>query len=237
VNDGPRRAAEPPSLAPDCALFLAGGALQFVVVYAAVPALIARGVPPLGAWMLLAVPLIFVPILAGGLWILRSEPRRAPWRERLWLQRPTREDWREGAWGALAVFAGSAALFPVCQLLGLSPNPPFARGVSPVAGAQLWLLGVWLVYWPFNILGEELVWRGVILPRMQARLGPRAWQLNAALWLLFHLAFGPGNNLILLPTILLVPWITQRRRNTWLAVLLHAAISLPGFIALALGKV
>ena len=97
--------------------------------------------------------------------------------------------------------------------------------------------GVWLVYWPFNILGEELVWRGVILPRMEARLGAHAWALNGALWLAFHLAFGLGNNLVLLPTILLTPYIAQRRRNTWLAVLLHVAISLPGFVALALGKV
>jgi membrane protease YdiL (CAAX protease family) len=230
-------AARAPSLAPDCALFLAGGALVALAVYAAVPALIAAtGVPPLVAWILVSPPLVFAPVVAGGFAILRSEGRRAAWRERLWLQRPSRADWREGAWGVLAVCAGSAALFPVCQLLGLSPNPPFARGAAPLGELRPWMVAVWAVYWPFNILGEELVWRGVILPRMQARLGPRAWQLNAALWLVFHLAFGPGNNLILLPTLVLVPWITQRRRNTWLAVLLHAAISLPGFIALALGK-
>ena len=86
-----------------------------------------------------------------------------------------------------------------------------------------------------NILGEELVWRGVSLPRMEARLGERAWALNAALWGAFHSSFGVGNLLALLPTLTLVPWIAQRRRNTWLAVLLHAGLSGPGFVALALG--
>jgi hypothetical protein len=72
---------------------------------------------------------------------------------------------------------------------------------------------------------------------MEARLGSRAWTLNAALWGAFHIPFGPGNLLVLLPTLLVVPWIAQRRRNTWLAVLLHAGLSGPGFVALALGLV
>ena len=110
--------------------------------------------------------------------------------------------------------------FLVSAGLGLDPNPPFARDVQ-VAGRP-WLFALWAVYWPFNILGEELVWRGVSLPRMEARLGERAWALNAALWGAFHSSFGVGNLLALLPTLTLVPWIAQRRRNTWLAVLLHA---------------
>ena len=65
----------------------------------------------------------------------------------------------------------------------------------------------------------------------------RAWLVNAGLWFVFHLAFGPGNLLVLTPTITIVPWVVQRRKNTWLGVLLHAALSLPGFIAMGLGAV
>jgi membrane protease YdiL (CAAX protease family) len=100
-----------------------------------------------------------------------------------------------------------------------------------------WIAGLWLVYWPINILGEELIWRGVLLPRMEARIGARAWLLNAPLRGAFHAAFGLGNNLVLVPSLVIVPLIAQRRRSTWLAVLMNGALSLPGFIALALGWV
>jgi membrane protease YdiL (CAAX protease family) len=137
--------------------------------------------------------------------------------------------------GLLGIGLGSAVMFRACLALGLEPNPPFARGVEPLVGPRLWMLALWALYWPVNILGEEFVWRAVSLPRMQARLGARAWMLNAGLWGALHVGFGPGNLLVLLPTLVLLPWITQRRRNTWLAVLMHAGLSGPGFVGLALG--
>ncbi len=109
--------------------------------------------------------------------------------------------------------------------------------MEPFTGDRLWMLGLWAVYWPINILGEELVWRGIVLPRMEVVLGGSAWLLNAILWGVFHLAFGLGNMLVLVPTLILVPLIAQQRRSTWLAVLLHAGLSGPGFVALALGLV
>jgi membrane protease YdiL (CAAX protease family) len=230
--------SRPPSLVPDCALFLGGGALVAAVAHLGVPALMdATGVAPLVAWMLLAVPLVFAPIAAGAALILRGERRGRDWRERLRLGRPSGDDWRVGLWALLAVATGSATLFGACSLLGLSPNPPFARDVRPLGGLSASVVGVWAVYWPCNILGEEIAWRGVVLPRMEARVGERAWLLNAALWGAFHTSFGLGNLLVLLPSLLLVPYVAQRRRNTWLAVLLHVGISLPGFVALALGVV
>jgi membrane protease YdiL (CAAX protease family) len=219
------------------ALFLGGGGLVAALVGWGVPALSAHGLDPLAAWMLLATPLLFAPLLACGALILRSEGRRQSWSERLRLRAPSAADWRWGLLGLLVVAGGSAAMFRLCLELGLDPNPPFARDVQPLLGGRLWMLALWIVYWPLNILAEEFVWRGISLPRMQARLGSRAWALNSALWGAFHAAFGPGNLLVLLPTLLVVPWIAQRRSNTWLAVLLHAGLSGPGFVALAIGLV
>jgi membrane protease YdiL (CAAX protease family) len=206
-----------------------------LVVYVGVPALSRRGVEPLAAWLLLSVPFVFLPLLAAGGWLLRSEAPGPSYRERLRLGRPTARDWLFGlgALAALGVLSGFA--FALCSAAGLDPNPPFARGVAALTRERLWILGLWLLSWPLNLLGEELVWRGVLLPRMEARLGARAWLWNGLLWGAFHLAFGPGNLIVLLPTLALVPWVAQRRRNTWLAVLLHAGLSGPGFAALALG--
>jgi membrane protease YdiL (CAAX protease family) len=185
--------------------------------------------------MLLSIPVIFAPIITAGLMVLRAEPGPQRWAERLRLQRPTGRDWLWGAGGLLSLVLGSGLLFGLCAALGLEPTTPFSRAVQPLTGDRLWMLGLWAVYWPINILGEELVWRSILLPRMEARLGASAWWYNALLWGIFHLAFGVGNLLVLVPTLILVPLIAQRRRNTWLAVLLHAGLSGPGFIALALG--
>ena len=224
-----------PNLAPDCAIFLGGGALVAGAARIGVPELTSAGVDPMAAWMLLALLVVFAPIATCGWLLVRSEERSQTWTERLRLQRPSAADWRWGMMGLIGIGVGSAAMFRLCLALGLDPAPPFARGLTPLLGSRLWILGLWAVYWPVNILGEEFVWRGVSLPRMQARLGTRAWLLNAALWGALHIGFGAGNLLMLLPTLLLVPFVAQRRKNTWLAVLMHAGLSGPGFVALALG--
>ena len=233
MNDraGPRL----PSLVPDVALFLGGGVLVAGVVRVAAPRWAASGVDPLAAWMGLALAFVFGPILVGGWWLLRSEASGQGFVERLRLRRPSAADWRWGLLGLAGIGVGSAAMVGVCRALGLDPSPPFARGLEPLLGARLWMLGLWAFYWPVNILGEELVWRGISLPRMETRLGHRAWMLNGLCWGTLHVGFGPGNLIMLLPTLVLVPWIAQRRRNTWLAVLMHAGLSGPGFVALALG--
>ena len=104
-----------------------------------------------------------------------------------------------------------------------------------MTGDRLWMLGVWAVYWPLNILGEEFAWRAVILPRMEAQFGGAGWLVNAAFWGIAHVPFGPGNLLVILPTLLIVPWMASRRRSTWVAVALHVFLSGPGFVGLALG--
>jgi membrane protease YdiL (CAAX protease family) len=236
VGPGPTRTGQAPSLVPDTAIFVGGALLQFLVVYWAVPALSrAWQVDTLAAWMMLSIPLIFLPVIGGGLLLLRHEPRDQAWQDRLWLRRPTGRDWG-ATLAALAVLAaGTGLTFLACNALGLDPNPPFARDLQPLTTDRAWAVALWLVYWPINILGENLVWRSIILPRMLARVGRWAWLLNAALWSVFHLAFGVGNFIVLLPLLVLVPLIAQWRRNAWPAVVLHAALSGPGFVALALG--
>jgi len=220
---------------PDFAVFVLGSTLQFATVYLAIPRLTGAGVESIAAWMLLAIPLIFIPLIACGIILLRAERGAGDWRSRLRLQRPSARDWLWGVGGVVGIAIGSAVAFWTCASLGLDPDPPFARGVQPVTADRWWLVALWAVYWPFNILGEEFIWRGVLLPRMEERFGRMAWIVNGALWGIFHAAFGPGNNLVLVPTLLLVPLVAQLRRNTWLAVLMHGALSLPAFVSLALG--
>ena len=225
------------SLAPYNAIFLAGSILVYAVVYWGVPLLGNLGVEPMVGWMLLSILFIFTPVIAWGCLLLRRESGTQSLAERLWLRRPSKADWLWSALGLLGIVVGSSLMFWLCTLLGLETNPPFFRNLEPLTENRLWILGLWALYWPINILSEDLVWRGIALPQMEKRLGARAWLLNALLWGVFHLAFGLGNLLVLLPTLLLVPFIAQRRRNTWLAVLLHAGLSGPSFLALAFGLI
>jgi membrane protease YdiL (CAAX protease family) len=42
--------------------------------------------------------------------------------------------------------------------------------------------------------------------------------------------------LVLLPIALLLPWIVQRRRNTWVGVVIHAVFNAAGFMAAISGR-
>jgi len=222
-------------LIPDILVFVIGGLLQFFVVYLCVPTLSGIGIMPLGSWMILSIPLIFLPVIAGGLIILRLEKGTEKITKRLLFHKLNKNDWLWFLTGLIIMAAGSAIMFKLCAVLGLDSNPPFARNAKAWTEGHLWMFALWAVYWPFNILGENIVWRGVILPRMERKVGKFAWLLNAFFWGVFHLAFGIGNLIILLPTLIVVPFIAQRTHNTWTAVMLHASLSGPGFIALAFG--
>ena len=86
-----------------------------------------------------------------------------------------------------------------------------------------------------NILGEEFLWRGVILPRQELAFGQYAWLANATGWLVFHLAVGWTVILLVTPIVFILPWIVQKRRNSSIGVIIHAALNGPAFIAVALG--
>jgi membrane protease YdiL (CAAX protease family) len=217
--------------------FLLAGVVLAKLTFVWVPILHAQGLEPLVAFMLLAPAFLFFPLIlfsACVLWIERP-CSAANLVARLWLQRPTRSDWRVAAIGAVSIAVFSAALALLAGALSLPVHPPTIPPLHPITHDRLWIVGLWFFYWPLNIVSEELAWRSVLLPRMEMALGRHAWALNAALWFCFHLAFGPGNLLVLTPTIALVPYVVQRRRNAWLGVLLHAVLSLPGFVAMASG--
>lgn len=90
------------------------------------------------------------------------------------------------------------------------------------------LLGNWpvlitfLVVWVIATLGEELWWRGVILPRQELAHGTHTWIVHGLLWTLFHV-FTPWKLILLLPGALALSFVAQRTRST-----------IPGFIAHAL---
>jgi uncharacterized protein len=120
------------------------------------------------------------------------------------------------------------------------------RGYSPAILFAPELRGMWIGAWNllmlqvvlsvFNtFLGEEFIFRGVLLPKMNGIFGKWDWAANGVLFGLYHLhqPWGlPGNIL----SGLLLAFTGRRYRSNWFPIILHSGESIY-FIFLILGLV
>jgi uncharacterized protein len=99
-----------------------------------------------------------------------------------------------------------------------------------------WFFALFVVQAIFNtILGEEFLFRGVLLPRMEGVFGRWSWVANSVLFGLYHVHV-PWviPNAVL--TGLLYTYLAYRYRSTWMSIILHSAQSVY-FAFLVLGVV
>lgn len=120
--------------------------------------------------------------------------------------------------------------------MSLTLHPPFME-FSGFSIGDRWKLLYWIPLFLVNIFGEEMLWRGYILPRQITAFGKSGWILNACLWFFFHAAFGFDLMILMIPTLIIVPLFTYHRRNTWVGIGIHGLINGPAFIALALNLI
>lgn len=88
-----------------------------------------------------------------------------------------------------------------------------------------WFFALFVVHAAFNtILGEELLFRGVLLPKMKAAFGRWSWVANSVLFGLYHIhqPWGIPSSVI---TGLLYTFPAYRFRSTWMSGILHSAES------------
>ena len=79
---------------------------------------------------------------------------------------------------------------------------------------------LYLVVFLFNVIGEELWWRGYILPRQELALGRYTWLIHGVMWACFHV-FKWWDVLPLLPMCLITAYCAQRTRSTWGGLIGH----------------
>ncbi len=115
-------------------------------------------------------------------------------------------------------------------------SPPFLE-FHVLNKSQYWIFLVWIPFFFFNIFGEELLWRGFILPRQKLNSDTANWTLNSLGWLLFHIAFGWKLVVLLLPILIINPFIVQKTKNTWTGILIHGLINGSGFLLITLGAI
>jgi membrane protease YdiL (CAAX protease family) len=200
--------------------------------------------------------LMFLPLITGGLvWqgvlaylILRREVVPFTWanlQQRLWLNPPLRPGTGTPSWKLLWVtfpIAVVVLVWDIADPLGFlndwwvdtlpflePPDYALIENLAEPAVGQWWLLGLLVVLIMFNyLIGEELIFRGVLLPRMYGRFGRWTIAANGVLFATYHVHL-----IWALPSTIIVrdwvyAWATQRYRSYWASALVH------GYDALAL---
>src|SRR5215475_705968 len=190
------------------------------------------GIAPIIGWYLSGTFVVLLPILIfGSVMAWRELPAKqlSEWRKRLRLVHMNRGDAIWTIIGLFVISIASALILALARYLDprFWPVPWF---LSQNPGWHTSALVAWIPLFVVNILGEELCWRGYVLPRQEAAMGRIAWLGNGIPWCLFHWSLGWPILVTLLPITLLLPWIVLRRRNTWVGIIIHAVFNATCFV-------
>jgi len=225
------------------------GVLSWVVFPAVSPD---YATDPFGAGVtrlvLLAVGLIWLFVLS--MIIVRQEQGDLRWatiKRRLWLNtprdpktgEPRRRLWLWLIPLLLGITLWELALASYADGLWVSVFPFFAEppGYSMAAffGSQQildrlvgawWFFALFVVQAAFNtIFGEEFLFRGVLLPKMEGVFGRWSWVANGVLFGFYHLHQPWGIVGSVVSGALLYALPTWRFRSTWMGIIVHSAQS------------
>lgn len=106
------------------------------------------------------------------------------------------------------------------------------------------LRGAWWipVYYAFvmlvcNIGGEELWWRGYVLPRQELAFGRTAWVIHGVSWSVFHLFMQPTlwDTVRMAITGVALSFVAQCTKSTWPGIVGHSFGNLPFLLSLVKG--
>jgi membrane protease YdiL (CAAX protease family) len=187
---------------------------------------------------------LIVSLAAGLVWqfvlvaiLVGREHRSLRWstiREALWLRSPRSP--RSGRIGGrvwlvliplIVAFAAAHELIPA---VAVPENRDFATLLESDAG-KAFLEGAWgwygliVVMFLFNtVLGEELLFRGFLLPRMNGAFGRGDWVANGLLFTGYHFHVPWGMPATLLDTFILA-YPSKRYRSAWIGIAVHSAQS------------
>lgn len=193
----------------------------------------------------LAIGLVWQFVLVAVL--VGREQRTLRWstvKRALWLTPPVNP--RTGRAGGrtwlivLPLIVAFALAHELIPKFGAPADRDFATLLTSDAG-KAFLDGAWgwygliLVMFIFNtVLGEELLFRGFLLPRMNGTFGRADWIANGLLFTAYHLHVPWAMPTIILDSLTIV-YPSKRYRSAWIGIIVHSAQSLVvGLLVLAL---
>jgi membrane protease YdiL (CAAX protease family) len=225
-----------------------------IFLYLGIPFLMSTGLRLFEAWLICTIIPLGLLLIAAIVAYHLENPffSRSAFQERFRLNPLPGKAWFWIVGGFLVAFLGNGALAfsarwiasiplfaPPAALAYLDPRTSPDLSYTSFMGVPLlgnwWVLVAVLLLLVVNTLGEELWWRGYILPRQELSHGKGAWVVHGLLWTLFHVVFYPWVLFSYLPVCLTIPFIVQRFNNTWPAIILHFAINGVILIPITLG--
>jgi membrane protease YdiL (CAAX protease family) len=232
----------PLGLAGSLILFGLPAAITFISFYGLRPRLESLGWDPLTSFLVsLGIPLALM-FFAALIAYHKVEARPLTWQAFAERMRYPRLRWRDVLWGLVIFLIGGMGIGLLSGLVlvliqkGWMPIPSHLPGIAdprvvftPAALAQ-WAGGtihgrwdialLYLTVFFFNIAGEELWWRGYILPRQELVFGRNTWLVHGVFWACFHV-FKWWDILPLVPMCLITSYCAQRTRSNWGALIGH----------------
>ncbi|MCX7747734.1 MAG: CPBP family intramembrane metalloprotease [Clostridia bacterium] len=94
---------------------------------------------------------------------------------------------------------------------------------TPLEG-NWWIIIVCTIGWFFNIFGEELLFRGYLLPRQEMKYGKHAWIINGVLWTLWH-SFWRWQLIPLFFTCMSLSFVAQKTQSTLPGIIVHGVLN------------
>ena len=208
--------------------------------------------PGLLHWMLMIAGMAWQFVVS--LFVLYRELGNLRWesiKQRIWLNLPrdprTGEERAKLFWWVVPclLFSALAGQFiggyldaPLTLLFPFLKAPAYtdiSKLVDPQFKGQWWIMGVALVSLVLNyFLGEELLFRGILLPKMRGVFGNWDWVANTVLFGLYHL-HKPWQIPSAIVSSMAIVWPARRFRSIWMAVIVHGAEGL--FIFMVLGVI
>lgn len=188
--------------------------------------------------------LVFIPIFILALLMYRLENRKMKVKlilQRFRIKRLSKTDLKWTLISAVLILFLTGLIMLLSRIISLKYGlpelktvPPFMQFQALTGYLKLYLL-VWFPMFFFNIVGEEIMWRGYILPRQELLHGKYSWIVNSILWTIFHLCFGFDLMVILLPILFIIPYVAYKTKNTTVGIITHALLNGPMFIMVSLG--
>lgn len=221
--------------------------LKQSLIYAMIPALLLYfctlvfipfvhqhfNLPLIYAWYLGSSLLLFIPMFIVSIFKIKKEGQRFSQRARF--HRISLKTLLLSFSGIILIAVLTQGLMVLMKKINpmFSPQPDFMHLEAINGNYQILLF--WLPMFFFNIFGEALYWRSWMLPLQEHHFKRKAWIINSFCWAIFHLAFGWNLMIILLPILIITPFIVQKTQNTWSDIIIHAGINGTGFLLIAFG--
>ena len=218
--------------------FITSSFLIYLGLYVIIPNLLGKGVPfMVGYLVFFYAPFVLMFIIALILYSKEGNSWRiSDFMSRMRLNPLKKADWLWVAGIILFSVLLMAAAQPLMSRLAEIPlfRPPdfFPAEINPnktaISGymmdyelsGEYWIIPVYVAGWFFNIFGEELLWRGILLPRQVQKYGSKTWVIHGVLWGLWHF-FWKWQLVVLIPMALLLSYAACKRKNTWIGIIAH----------------